>query len=107
MVVLILLSSMASLCYAQSQSSTDHEIGIGEAEESLRTFLSSIDNERSYANVKIISSGDFATSAGDYYEFETDEGNFKVYKKMERLNRHGFTRMIQVPAEATYRRMKI
>ena len=81
MVVLILLSSMASLCYAQSQSSADHEIGIGEAEESLRTFLSSIDNERSYANVKIISSGDFTTSAGDYYEFETDEGNFKVYKK--------------------------
>ncbi|WP_048153138.1 hypothetical protein [Methanolacinia paynteri] len=81
MVVLILLSSMATLCYAQSQSSAYQDVGIAEAEESLRTFLSSIDNERSGADIRITSQGDFATSAGDYYEFETDEGNFKVYKK--------------------------
>ena len=72
---------MATLCYAQSQSSTGQEIGISEAEESLRTFLSSIESERSGTDIMITSPGDFTTSAGDYYEFETDEGNFKVNKR--------------------------
>ena len=80
MVLLILLSSMATLCYAQSQSDPGQNIGIDDAEKSLRTFLSSIDSEKSFDEV-IISSGYFRTSSDDYYEFETGKGNFKVDKK--------------------------
>jgi len=80
MVLLILLSSMATLCYAQSYD-TDQNIGINDAENRLRTFLSSIDSEKSYDEARIISSGDFRTFSGDYYEFEMGIGNFKVDKK--------------------------
>ncbi|EHQ36769.1 hypothetical protein [Methanoplanus limicola] len=79
--VLIIFAIITTLCCAQTITTVEkHEFNAEEAKQNLKEFLSSIKEMKSYGDLNIIKVDEFNTPSGDYFQFEAEEGSFKVNK---------------------------